>query len=441
MIGHCIRAGRFMAIVATVAVVPFASQAQSRVPGDSLDLAGAMALARQHAPALRIVDARRDMALGRVRESAQYPNPTIEFRRENLWSTLSPDIFTTFYVPFDITGRRFQLRSAGRSGEQRVDADRAANRRDAEVHLTGTWLNASATAEHTAIARRLSDQLDDVAKVDAVRLREGLVSEAVAMRTQLEADRARVALASTLAAAARARADLSRALGLADADFPPTGSIPVPTLPAFADSAAVVAIALRTRPEVAAREAGVRETQLRQQSEARGMIGDWQLQGGTKKTSGIMTGQLGLALPLPLFNRNDGARLRARGEVNEALALRDEVTFGVRAEVLAAWKAYSVIRANAADVATFASRGREIAKIAGTAYREGHATLLELLDAERAGADAELAQLRWAVEAWSARFELERALAARLDADSPLDLPLLSTVAGATTLPHSPNSR
>ena len=48
--------------------------------------------------------------------------------------------------------------------------------------------------------------LAEIAGVDATRLREGLVSEAVGLRTQLEADRARVALVTATGDAARARA-------------------------------------------------------------------------------------------------------------------------------------------------------------------------------------------------------------------------------------------
>jgi hypothetical protein len=36
--------------------------------------------------------------------------------------------------------------------------------------------------------------------------------------------------------------------------------------------------------------------------------------------------------------------------------------------------------------------------------------------------------LRWAADAWLSRLEFERALGARLDESSPLDLPLLSTL-------------
>ena len=69
-------------------------------------------------------------------------------------------------------------------------------------------------------------------------------------------------------------------------------------------------------------------------------------------------------------------------------------------------------------------RGRSIAEIARVSYREGHATLVELLDAERAAVDATSAYIQWANDMWMARLDLERALGIRLDADSPLDLPL-----------------
>jgi cobalt-zinc-cadmium efflux system outer membrane protein len=87
---------------------------------------------------------------------------------------------------------------------------------------------------------------------------------------------------------------------------------------------------------------------------------------------------------------------------------------------------YRGVREAAPDAATFGARGREVARIARLSYREGHITLTELLDAERAAADAMQQHFRWAADAWLARLELERTLGARLDGDSPLDLPVLA---------------
>lgn len=418
-------APRFVAVLSMLAFRTATAQAAP----DALDLSRALTLARQHAPSLRVADARRDVTVGRATELAQFANPSIEYRRENLGSALSPDIFTTVYMPFDVTGRRFQLRQARGAARTRATADAAAERRDGEVGIARAWLRAAMSNAHSAIAKRHADALREVASIDSIRQREGLVAEGVALRTGLEADRALAAWASASGDASRARAELARALGVSDHDFGAVSEVMAPDLPLAPDSATALRIAGASRTEFVARDAALQEARARAGAESRGVLGDWQLQGGSKKTAGVMTGQLGLAVPLPLFNRNDGARLRARGEIAEATAWRDDAEIGIRAEVVAAVAAYNFVRAQASTAASFERRGREIAEIARTAYREGHTTLTEWLDAERAASDAMTAHVRWRADAWLARLDLERALGVRLDDHSPLDLPIRRDVA------------
>ena len=398
----------------------------------ALDLAQALQIARSSAPGLRMADARRDVAAGRGREPGQFTNPTVEYRRENLGSTLSPDIFTTLFVPFDVTGRRLALRKAGTEALTRADADRIADRREAEVQVARVWLRAAAAQEQLLVVQAQAAAWAEVARIDAVRFREGGVAEGVAIRTRLEADRAKVAVATAVGELARARSELARTLGVSDRTLPILAALTAPSLPVPPDSTTAVALAVQARPELAAREAAVREAEARLAAEQRGILGDWQLQGGSKKTAGVMTGQLGLAMPLPLFNRNDGARQRVRGELGEVTASRDDAGLAVRGEAIATLTNYLAVQATAADAATFAQRGLEIATISRTAYREGHASLVELLDAERASADALTARIRWTVEAWMARLELERALGVRLDADGLLDLPLRAALSSTS---------
>ncbi len=417
------RAG--MAIWVALATMPLARVCAQAAP---LDLAGALRVARTGGPLRRLADAREVAGIGRVGETGQLPNPSIEWRRENLGSSLQPDIFATAYIPLDLTGRRLALRQATGAGRQRVQADAVAERREAELEVARAWLHAAAADGALAVATRQVEALTEIASVDATRLREGLVSEAVGLRTQLEADRARVSLVTATGDAARARALLARVLGLSTSALPTLAPLAAPAMPTAPDSSTVKAVALRARPEVRARESALREAQRRYTAERRGLIGDMQLQGGSKQTSGFMTGQIGLAMPVPLFNRNDAARQRARGDYAEAQTLRDDILNQIEGGVGAAWRAYVASRGAAEAASTFDARGREIARIARVAYREGHLTLTELLDAERAATDAMNTHLRWAADAWLSRLEFERALGARLDASSPLDLPLLATL-------------
>ncbi|MBY0492357.1 MAG: TolC family protein [Gemmatimonadaceae bacterium] len=425
-------------VLLAVLLTASGAKAQSRAPSGTpratptmdpaaLDLASALATARRSGPLAALVSARRDVAVGRVRETAQWPNPTLEWRRENLASPLAPDIFATAYIPLDITGRRLALRQSVGAGTLRATADAEAERRNAEIEVARAWLRAAVADGLRALVQRQYDALREIADVDAQRLREGLVAEAVGLRTSLEADRARVAVVSANAEASRARAELARLMGVRDDSISTLAPLIAPTLPAPPDSLLVRRAALRLRPEVQARDAAVQETQRRLAAERRGLFGDLQLQGGTKQTGGFQTGQIGFGMPMPFFNRNGGARQRAGGEAMEARILRADVERAVSGAVSAAWRTYMDVRAVARDAATFDARGREVSRIARVAYREGHVTLTELLDAERAAFDAMQAHLRWAADAWLARLELERAIGARLDADAPLDLPLLST--------------
>ncbi|AMW05542.1 TolC family protein [Gemmatimonas phototrophica] len=411
-----------VATLLLAAGAPSPLQAQS-----TLGLPEALAVARQSGPLRKMTDARRQVGLGQVGESTQWMNPSIEWRRENLGSPLQPDIFATVYLPFDFSGRRLALRQAAAAGRQRVTADASADQRDAELTVARAWLRAASALGTLEIVTQQHDALREIARVDNERLREGLVSEAVGLRTSLEADRARVALVSARNEAIVARTELARLLGVSDTQLPLVAAIQAPTLPSAPDSATAVSAALTHRAEVRAREAAVQEAQRRLTAEHRGVLGEVQLQGGTKETGGFMTGQVGLAMPMPVFNRNSGARQRATGQLNEARVWRDDLLRVVQGGVLSALQHYREVQSAALDAGTFDARGADVARIARLSYREGHITLTELLDAERAAADAMQAQLRWAGDAWMARLELERSLGARLHADSPLDLPVLAS--------------
>jgi outer membrane protein, heavy metal efflux system len=411
-----------------MATLLFCAGASSPVQAQSaLGLPEALSVARQSGPLRKMTDARRQVGLGQVGESTQWMNPSIEWRRENLGSPLQPDIFATVYLPFDFSGRRLALRQAAASGRQRVTADASAEMRDAELTVARAWLRAATAHGTLGIITQQHEALREIARVDSERLREGLVSEAVGLRTSLEADRARVALVSARNEATVARAELARLLGVSDAQLPVVAALQAPTLPNAPDSATAVRAALTHRAEVRAREAAVQEAQRRLTAERRGVLGEVQLQGGTKETGGFMTGQVGLAMPMPVFNRNSGARQRATGQLNEARVWRDDLLLAVQGGVQSALQHYREVQSAAINAETFAARGGEVARIARLSYREGHITLTELLDAERAAADAMQAHLRWASDAWMARLELERSLGARLHADSPLDLPVLAS--------------
>jgi cobalt-zinc-cadmium efflux system outer membrane protein len=373
--------------------------------------------------------ARREVTIGYGRELAQRPNPTLEWRRENLGSSLQPDIFATLYLPIDATRRRGSMRAALGETRKRADAELAAEQRDAELRVARAWFRSAMAQQNAAIMREQLTSLVEFVRIARERVREGMSAEAALMRMQLEEERVRIAHLQAQIEIRKASAELATVLGVSSDSLPAVQSIRSIPFPAALDENMSIAVARLNRPEVRAGRAAVAEAEARMRGETRSALGgDWQLQGGTKQTSGFMTGQIGLAVPLPLFHRNNGARQRAQGTLDEARALHAEQLLMVDGEARSAWAAYSIFSERALDPSTYASQGNEFGKSIRVSYAEGHASLLELLDAERAATDAQLMFVRWTAEAWMARLEYERAMGARLGPDSPLDLPLVRDV-------------
>jgi outer membrane protein TolC len=177
--------------------------------------------------------------------------------------------------------------------------------------------------------------------------------------------------------------------------------------------------ALANRAELRAASLAREEASFRQAVERGGVLGDWQLQGGSKLTGGFFTGQLGLAVPIPLFHRNGGARERSAGVLRDADAMARTTALAVDAEVRAAHDALRRLRALGASAQQAPADADVIADAARVAYAEGHMTLLELLDAQRAAADARTLARQYAADLLLARLTLARAVGAPLLPGAP----------------------
>jgi outer membrane protein, heavy metal efflux system len=409
---------------ALCAVLACASTVQAQVAArDVLTLPAALQLAAERSPLLEQVEARFSIARGENRTLGQWPNPVLEYRRENLGAPIDPDEFFTAYIPIDVTGRRLQLARATRRGTERVTAERAAARRDAELAIAQSWLTAALSRDLGETATRQYDAAAEVSRLQAERALEGVASEASALRTRVEADRLAHQAALAESRAIRDRQALAAVLGLSADSMPPLPS--VLTAEGAADVRAADALAALPdealldraragRDELRAATVAREEASLRQGVARGAVLGDWELQGGSKLTGGFMTGQVGLAVPLPFFNRNAGARERAQGAVREADAVWRSATLTVRGEVLAAAAQLRRLLALGERMATTPADGDVIAESARIAYTEGHMTLLELLDAQRAAADARTTALQYRADLLLARLALARAVGTSL---------------------------
>jgi outer membrane protein, heavy metal efflux system len=402
------------AVVAVAWLVSSAAavRAQSPAPLSRLTLADAVRLATTVAPAVQAASGRRAELVGRARTDAQWANPIIELRRENIGSPLDYDDFATVTLPVDLLGRRFALRSALGATRERALADSVMTIRDAEYAAARAWWEAWATDALARIAFDRSELLARIARVDSLRAAEGEISDAAAFRMQLEAQRARHETGNAAAAGARARAALATLVGTSDASaaFIDTALPPLAPLPALETA---LADADRSRPDLRIARSTERAAERRRAAEVRGTLSDVGLTGGYKGTAGLSTTVVGLSIAAPLLNANGGNRERTAGEWLLASADRRATELRVVNDVRASFVSAVLIEdATSGFDAAFTTRATVVADAAEASYREGAASLLELLDAFRAAADARAAFVRGTLDRALVRLELRRATGA-----------------------------
>jgi outer membrane protein TolC len=405
-----------MTLLAFLITTPAAAQSSA------LTLREALAMAREHSPALPAASGRVTTAVGSARQLSAPPNPVVELRREHFKSPLAKDDYATVTIPVDVTFRRSALRAAGRGEVAAALADSAATARELDAAVTSAYLRSALANELASIAADRARALAGMADFEAARFAEGAVAEGVALRTRLESDRSKLELAAARAEAERARASLASAMGVAPIDGAALAALPLGPKPdshlAALDATldAAVTLAMERRPEVAAAERRVAAARGMVTAEWRATLPDVGVQLGTKRTGGYDTGVAAISIGLPIFDQGSGARQRARGEQQVAEAELRSVHDRVFAEAAGSLRAYrEVVSARPPGTVALVQAGAQVARIAEASYREGAITLTELLDAERAHADFRAALARWSAEVALTRMQLNRALGAPIE--------------------------
>jgi cobalt-zinc-cadmium efflux system outer membrane protein len=187
----------------------------------------------------------------------------------------------------------------------------------------------------------------------------------------------------------RACAALGAQLGLpGDAD-PAQLVEPVPGAPRADDVSAMARAAATRRPIVVQAATRLEEARAVLLLERARRVPDLAVSGGYKRTSGVDTGVLAVAIPLPVGDRNLPAIARAEGEERAAAIELEAITREARIEVEAELRAAAALSERAAALETTLIEPAALARRAArSAFREGSGDTLRLVDAERAFIDA-----------------------------------------------------
>ena len=365
------------------------------------------ALAR---PEIRdIVEGEIDAARGDAIRAGMWSNPTASYSREQVYGgpAASAENYVELSQAVDISGRR-SLR--GQAGDRRVEAARergVSTRLGVETEVRSSFYEVVAGEARLAALRDSLRRVERLAEATAQREKAGDASGYDRMRLERERESVAARAAAQDGQLERARARLEGLLGVT-APVRVAGTL----LPADAPPPTETLVArIGARPDLKAlgEEAGAGDLEAR--AAGRWWIPDLTLTAGYKGV-GVAGEQLngyvaGIAIPLPVFDRNQDEAARAEGRSRQArgrLTLEtDLATADVRGLRIQAARLADAARRFRSDASATSAR---LLVTAEAAYRGGELGVLELVDAQRSALDADLQAIDLESAARRARIDL-----------------------------------
>jgi outer membrane protein, heavy metal efflux system len=370
-----------------------------------------------------------DLAVAQGIVARQFPNPVLSLAESKIsvdrahgsstpsgngYFNRSYDTVAAVSQLIEIGGKRTARRDSARAGEAAARERFSDARRLLELGVTRAYVDALQTDESARILANSAAALFQEASLARLRVRAGDISTNDGTQIEIAAERLQLDAARAASDSTNARIRLATLLG---------EKTPVASL-AFADSLESLgrsvapspgldAAAVAARPDVRAAEAGVRQAEAGIRLEKAQRVPD--------PTVAVLydheppdqpnTVGLGVSFPLPLWNRNRGSIEAAKVLKTQAETEASRARASAAAEAAIArrdFEAASVRRGTYRD--TILPKSSAVRETVTFAYRNGGASLLDLLSAQRGDNEVRLAATQADADVIVARAALAAAL-------------------------------
>ncbi len=369
-----------------------------------------------------------DRARARLQQAGLRPNPTLELERQDGVLNSPGEHATTVgvSVPLELGGKRGRRIDLAKAELEAAEAEIADRERRLTNTVRATFAEALAALRELEITDELHSLDTQAVQVVEARVNEGDAAplERNLLQVELERLRARRALVVGKLQAALLRLQNLAGLPVSQSLRLREGLALVALAAPPGSLEAAVEIALRTRPDLRfarleeeAAQAGLRLAKAQ-------AVPDVTLSAryGTNQSSFDTTpiGPLsdrdriftvGVSVPLPLFNRNQGAKAEAAASITQAQRRREFVEQVVRVEVTSAWARYEAAQAatKTFEEGVLALSANNVRAVRG-AYEVGAYRISEVLAEQRRSLDAEREYTEALAERYRARADLQAAI-------------------------------
>lgn len=387
--------------------------------------------AQASSPVLAEMRARLRLAQAGEITAAQRPNPTLNLSTEYIAAAAGmPAWLYGVAVDFllQASGSRDRVKATALLQTEAASADLADALWQLRVNVQAALLDAVHAEAEQQLLAQLSEQRSALLSASRRRLAAGEAAASEVLHAELDLSAANQRQQQAQQRLVDARQRLALAVGVpvaalrdAPLQWPDWDHPEHLTLPTNRPSREA---ALLARPELlrALRETDLAELAL--QAEVGKRWPDLRLSPGYTWDHGVRKMQLGLGLPLPIFNRNEGPIAEAEARRDLAARHTESVQASLFAEIDTAERQWPVLREQWDTALGNQLRFAQLARAERRMLAEGASDRPTLLAAEAAATEAALLQLAAAHEAQKAFSALEDAYRAPLAGP---DLAALST--------------
>jgi len=419
------------ALLLALALADVAPTTAAEVPAQ-LTFEDAVRIARERSPDVAFADAGVASARAQARVAGALPNPAASFMAG--WSTgcADPGCNLPVYaatlgdqgaVAFLVTGQRGLAVDVADLGVRGAEAGRQDTVRNLEFEVKRRFVATSVAWRGVGFGRSEAERARAAVELGRKRQAAGEISANDLSRLSLLLLQVEQAIDQAEFAHEEARLLLARLLGMQDGAptftvvTGPTGSAQPPAALAGATLPALLAQARRNRPDLAAARAQLDAARASAELARRKVIPQFQLQAQYAQQGAPggwftpPTASVGLSLPLPVLDQQQGQIAAADAGVVAAEASLRKAEVQVAADVGTAFAAFQASRKQARRAEQeLLALSRDVRDTVGLEYAKGTASLLDYLDTQRSRIRNEAEYLGTLRDFWTAVFQVELAV-------------------------------
>ena len=348
-----------------------------------------------------------DTARGRAVQAGLYPNPTVSVTGDELGDRQGPaGIITAPLVSQEIVtaGKLGLSRAAATKEVDQATLALVAQRYMLLANIRSAYFDAVTTQRRAEILGELVKLAEQSVAQTKKLLEANLVARLDLVQLEVDLERLRMEEEATRRELPAAYQRLAAVVGVSD--FPiasVTGSLEIP-LPPY-ELAQLRPYVLASHPEPRSARAAVERAQLLLRRAEVEPVPNVTVSSGYVRQNQNRSNDwmVGVSVPVPVWNRNQGNILAARGQLGEAVQEVARVENDLVERLATAYREFTAARQRAERYrSAILPKAQETYELAVKAYKGGQFEYLRVLQAQRALFEARLEYNRALGEAWRA---------------------------------------